>query len=88
VHEPHSSLHFLPVPLTLATPCCDCFDIRSRRNFYGQWNCDISEVVLSNVFVLISVAVMRFYLSIGLEEVVAEEREQMEEARKGKRTRS
>jgi hypothetical protein len=40
------------------------------------------------VFVLISVAVMRFYLSIGLEEVVAEEREQMEEARKGKRTHS
>ncbi len=88
MHEPHSSLHFLPVPLTLATLCCDCSDIRSRRNFYGQWNCDISEVVLSNVFVLISVAVMRFYLSIGLEEVVAEEREQMEEARKGKRTRS
>jgi hypothetical protein len=40
------------------------------------------------VFVLISVAVMWFYLSIGLEEVVAEEREQMEEARKGNRTRS
>jgi hypothetical protein len=31
---------------------------------------------------------MRFYLSIGLEEVVAEEREQMEEDRKGKTTRS
>jgi len=40
------------------------------------------------VFVLISVAVMWFYLSIGLEEVVAEERAQMEEARKGNRTRS
>ncbi len=40
------------------------------------------------MFVLISVAVMRFYLSIGLEEVVAEEREQMEEDRKGKTTRS